>query len=167
MFNYKSVLSESSEFIIDLRGNTGGSISELIDVMSLFYTNDSVIYSEIKNDEVKSYKTSKTKIIDFDKIVFLCDEHTASAAEIMIFNMKSDFTDKVTTVGSKTYGKNFGYAYKQFNDGELFMFVSELMGNSKGETFEDTGIIPDYTLDESNDPLNFAVNIINENGVKE
>lgn len=167
IFSYKSILSESKNFIIDLRGNTGGSITELKDVLSLFYTEGNVIYTEVKSDEIRSYKTTTSKIIDFDKIVFLCDENTASAAEVMIFNMKSDFTNKVTIVGSQTYGKNFGYAYKQFKDGELFMFVSEMMGNSKGKTFDDTGITPDFTLDDSTDSLDFAKKIFSENDVKE
>lgn len=167
IFSYKSILSESNNFIIDLRGNIGGSITELKDVLSLFYTEGNVIYTEVKSDEIRSYKTTASKIIDFDKIVFLCDENTASAAEVMIFNMKSDFTDKVTIVGSQTFGKNFGYAYKQFKDGELFMFVSEMMGNSKGETFDDTGITPDFTLDDSTDSLDFAKKIFSENGVTE
>jgi len=167
VFDHRSILSENRKFIIDLSGNTGGSISELRDVLSMFYANDDVIYTEIKSDGIKTYKTSASKIIDFDKIVFLCDENTASAAEVMMFNMKSDFSDKVTIVGTKTYGKNFGYAYKQFEDGELFMFVSEVMGNSKGETFEDTGIIPDYTLEDPDKSLKFAIDLISENDVNE
>ena len=128
----------------------------------MFYNKGSIIYSEIKSNGVKNYNTSASKIIDFDKIVFLCDENTASAAEVMIFNIKSDFTNKVKIVGNQTYGKNFGYAYKQFKDGELFMFVSELMGNSKGETFASTGITPDYKVD-NNDSLDFARNLLSEN----
>lgn len=165
IISYKAILSESNNFIIDLRGNTGGSITELKDVLSLFYTAGNVIYTEVKSDEIKSYKTTASKMVDFDKIVFLCDEKTASAAEVLIFNIKSDFPNKVTIVGSQTYGKNFSYAYKQFKDGELFMFISELMGNSKGETFDDTGITPDFTLDDPTDSLDFAKKLFDENGI--
>lgn len=143
-------MRDYNNFIIDLRGNSGGDITELIDVLSLFYKKDSVVYIEKMQDKVTEHKSNNEYPVAFEKIVFLCDDLTASASEAMIFNMNSDFDDKIEIVGSKTYGKNFCYAYKQFDDGELFMFVSGLMCNSKGETFDISGITPDYVSEGEN-----------------
>lgn len=99
-----------------------------------------------KEHIIRAMKTRKERIAKFDHLVFLCNENTASASEVMMFNMKSDFGDKITIVGNKTYGKNFCYSYKRFQDGDVFMFLSGMMGNSKGDTFDDDGILPDYQV---------------------
>ncbi len=161
LIKYIDKMRDYSNFIIDLRGNTGGNIRELIDVLSLFYPERSTVYTEKSQNETFEYRSDNSTPLHFDKIVFLCDESTASSSEVMIFNMKSDFGDKISTVGCKTYGKNFCYSYKQFNDGELFMFVSGIMCNSKGETFSENGIIPDYIADDDN-AMEIAMELFNK-----
>ncbi len=153
-------MRECKKFIIDLRGNTGGDTDELVDILSLFYTEGSVVYTEKSQNTTTEYKANNSYPLSFEKIVFLCDSHTASASEAMIFNMKSDYGNKIAIVGSKTYGKNFYYSYKQFSDGELFMFVSGLMCNSKGETFNDEGINPDYQISEYEDIIETAKDML-------
>lgn len=162
LVKYIDKMRDYSNFIIDLRGNTGGNIRELIDILSLFYPEKSIVYVEKSQNETSEYHSENSNPIRFNKIVFLCDESTASSSEVMIFNMKSDFGDKIATVGCKTYGKNFCYSYKQFNDGEMLMFVSGIMCNSKGETFDGNGITPDYTADDNN-AIEVAKELFNTN----
>jgi len=142
LIEYKSTLETNRKFIIDLRGNSGGHTSELIEILGLFHEDGTVVYTDIAS-EITEEKCIGDKIIDFDKLVFLCDEKTASSAEVMIFNMKSDFPDKVKVVGKQTYGKYYSYVFDAFSDGYSFAMVASLMGNSKGETFDANGIIPD------------------------
>lgn len=142
LIKYKSTLETNRKFIIDLRGNSGGHTSELIEILGLFHEDGTVVYTDIAS-EITEKKCIGDKIIDFDKLVFLCDEKTASSAEVMIFNMKSDFPDKVSVVGKQTYGKYYSYVFDDFSDGYSFAMVSSLMGNSKGETFDANGITPD------------------------
>ncbi len=167
-FTYKEfiqnqeIYNSNTKFIIDLRDNTGGDINELVKIMSVFYEKDKVLYTYIKSDEIIEKKAKGGEKIIFDKIAFLCNEKTASASEAMIFNMKTDFEDRIITIGDKTYGKNFCYSYKKFKDDELFMFVTGLLGNSKGITFDIDGIEPDFTV-EDNDCLHKAIELLNCN----
>lgn len=138
------ILQSADKFIIDLRGNRGGYIEELIKIMSLFYPNDQVIFTELRGGELKEHTAFSKSKIDFDKIVFLCDEKTASSAEVMIFNMNSDFDDRVFVVGESTYGKYFEYSFDKSETEHLFIFVSGLMCNAEGETFGVDGIAPEY-----------------------
>ncbi len=156
---YDEILKDSKKIVIDLRNNTGGYLNAMTDVMSLFYEKGSVAYTEVRSDEVIEHKTKKKPIVQFEKIVFLCNGYTASSSEVMIFNMKSDFPEQVDIVGTQTYGKNFLYGYKQFGDGELFMFVSSLMGNSASVTFDNDGIVPDYIVDDE-EALDKALEIL-------
>ena len=142
IIEYKKVLEANRKFIIDLRGNSGGHTNELVEVLGLFYEDGTVVYTDIA-EEITEKKCIGDRIIDFDSLVFLCDERTASSAEVMIFNMKSDFPDKVSVVGKQTYGKYYSFVFGDFSDGYSFAMVSSLMGNSKGETFDGNGIAPD------------------------
>lgn len=146
LIKHKETLETNRKFIIDLRGNLGGDISELVEVLGLFHEDGTVVYTDIAS-EITEKKCIGDKIIDFDRLVFLCDENTASSAEVMIFNMKSDFPDKVSVVGKQTYGKYYSYVFDDFSDGYSFAMVSSLMGNSKGETFDGNGITPDITAE--------------------
>ncbi|MDE6594619.1 MAG: hypothetical protein K2K44_01260, partial [Oscillospiraceae bacterium] len=49
------ILGAADKFIIDLRGNRGGYIEELIKIMSLFYPNEQVIFTELKGGELKEH----------------------------------------------------------------------------------------------------------------
>ena len=139
-----NILNSADRFIIDLRGNNGGYIGELIKIMSLFYPNVQVVFTELRGGELKEHTAFGKSKINFDKIVFLCDEKTASSAEAMIFNMNSDFDDKVFVVGESTYGKYFEYSFDKLETEHLFIFVSGLMCNATGETFGVDGIAPEY-----------------------
>lgn len=138
------MLNSADNFIIDLRGNNGGYIEELIKVMSLFYPNEQVVFTELSGGELKKHTAFGKSKVSFEKIAFLCDEKTASSAEVMIFNMNSDFDDKVFTVGKSTYGKYFEYSFDKSETEHLFIFVSGLMCNADGETFGVDGISPEY-----------------------
>lgn len=138
------ILNSADRFIIDLRGNNGGYIGELIKIMSLFYPNEQVVFTELRGGELKEHTAFGKSKINFDKIVFLCDEKTASSAEVMIFNMNSNFDDKVFVVGESTYGKYFEYSFDNSETEHLFIFVSGLMCNAAGETFGVDGIAPEY-----------------------
>lgn len=146
LIKHKKTLETNRKFIIDLRGNAGGHTDELVEVIGLFHEDGTVVYTDIA-EEITEEKCIGDKIIDFDKLVFLCDENTASSAEVMIFNMKSDFPDKVSVVGKQTYGKYYSFVFDDFSDGYSFAMVSSLMGNSKGETFDGNGITPDITAE--------------------
>ncbi len=138
------ILDSADRFIIELRGNRGGYIEELIKVMSLFYPNEQVVFTESKGGELKKHTAFGKSKVSFEKIAFLCDENTASSAEVMIFNMNSDFDDKVFIVGKSTYGKYFQYSFDKSETEHLFIFVSGLMCNANGETFGVDGVSPEY-----------------------
>ena len=144
------ILNSADKFIIDLRGNNGGYIEELIKTMSLFYPNDQVVFTELRGGELREHTAFGKSKLNFEKIAFLCDEHTASSAEVMIFNMNSDFDDKVFIVGKSTYGKYFQYSFDKSETEHLFIFVSGLMCSADGETFGVDGIAPEYEAEGEN-----------------
>lgn len=58
-----------------------------------------------------------------DKIVVLQNENTASASEVLIGALKDNLGDKVTTVGTTSYGKGTEQVTVPFSDGTSFKYT--------------------------------------------
>lgn len=110
----ESILKSNSDhnLIIDLRDNGGGDLSSVVEICDLFLEKDKLITTlTYKNNvSVKHYSEDDSKY-DFNNIVILQNQNTASASEILVSTLLYYFEDKVTLVGDKTYGK--GIAQRQ------------------------------------------------------
>ena len=101
--------NQASNLIIDLRGNGGGELSSALAVCDLFLPKDKLVATvKFKNGRENQYITSNNKAYEYDNIVILQNENTASASEIMISALTYHLGDKVTLVGTKSYGKGIG-----------------------------------------------------------
>lgn len=95
----------TSSFIIDLRGNGGGSLLESVNIVNLFIEKGkTVVTTKGKTKQVnEEYKTTREPIDTESPIILLVDGQTASAAEILAGSLQ-DF-DRAVVVGTRTYGK--------------------------------------------------------------
>ena len=87
--------------IIDLRGNPGGLLNEVIEIARILVPKGPVVHIEYKGSQRETYRSNLTAA-PF-KIVVLIDEGSASASEILAGAIKESGTGKL--VGTKTYGK--------------------------------------------------------------
>ena len=87
--------------IIDLRGNPGGLLDEVVEVCRLLIPEGPIVKIQIKAEIVETYM-SDLEAAPF-KIVVLADKGSASASEIMAGAIKDSNTGII--VGEKTYGK--------------------------------------------------------------
>lgn len=130
-------INEIDELIIDLRGNGGG----LVDITSYFVDilignkqagNISMTYLFNSNyeDENMSYIISDVGYdFDFNKIVFLTDENTASASELLINSLNPYL--EVILIGSNTHGKPVGM-YSFENGDYVYLPISFQLVNAFG-----------------------------------
>lgn len=97
---------DSSNLIIDLRNNGGGALSSAVNVADLFLPEGKLITTlQYKDGTLDSYYTKNDKYYDYDKIIILQNKNTASASEIFISAMLHYYPNKVTLIGTETYGK--------------------------------------------------------------
>ena len=92
-------------FILDLRGNGGGSMSEAIDLAGIFVPKGTTIVST-KGKIPQSSQTYKTHREPLDvniPLVVLVDGQSASSSEIMAGAMQD--LDRGVIMGTRTYGK--------------------------------------------------------------
>ena len=134
--------------IIDVRGNSGGYLSTVTEMLNLFIDSGDVIYQTEKNGKVTKIKSTMagTKIYD---IVVLIDGGSASASEILAASLNEQCGAKL--VGKKTYGKGTVQELITLADGSQYKYTTKKWLTPKGNWIDGTGIAPDYEvgLDET------------------
>ena len=91
-----------NSLVIDVRDNTGGHLTSVENIISLFLDKKHVIYQiESKGKITKTY--SKNNDSKKYKVVMLVNENSASASEMLTAAMKEEYNSEV--VGMKTFGK--------------------------------------------------------------
>ncbi|MCD8210903.1 MAG: S41 family peptidase [Prevotella sp.] len=92
-------------FVLDLRGNGGGSLSEAVNIVNMFVPKDVVIVrkaGKMKRSN-SDYQTVLEPIDTIIPIVVLVNGETASSSEITCGSLQD--LDRAVILGTRTYGK--------------------------------------------------------------
>ena len=135
---------DMDSLIIDLRGNTGGYLSTVTNMLEEFIDKGNVIYQIQSSSGVKQYKTVKADDKKY-KIVVLIDGGSASASEIMSAAMKEVYG--ATLVGQTTYGKGTVQTTKDLSNGSMIKYTIEKWLTPSGKNIDKEGIKPDYEVE--------------------
>ena len=95
----------AESFIIDLRGNGGGLLSEAVNIVNLFVRKGLTIVEtkgKIKAANT-TYKTKSEPLDTLTRIAVLVNGTTASASEIVSGSLQD--LDRAVVIGTRTYGK--------------------------------------------------------------
>lgn len=134
--------------IIDVRSNTGGHLTAVENILSLFLDSSHIIYqTEDKTGIQKTYSHgNETKQY---KIVILTNESSASASEILAATMSEEYG--ATLVGKNTYGKGTVQELKTLPDGEQYKFTTKKWLTPKGNWINGTGVQVDIEVEFNKD----------------
>ena len=135
---------DMDSLIIDLRGNTGGYLSTVTNMLEEFIDKGNVIYQIQSSSGVKQYKTVKASDKKY-KIVVLIDGGSASASEIMSAAMKEVYG--ATLVGQTTYGKGTVQTTKDLSNESMIKYTIEKWLTPSGKNIDKEGIKPDYEVE--------------------
>lgn len=135
--------------VIDLRGNTGGSMKESANVADAFLTQGLLLRTEGKGGErvpnlqsemVASAEGTEPQI----PIVVVVDERTASGAEILAGALVE--LGRAAVVGTRTYGKGTVQKIYPIEPGVRFKLTVARYILANGRAITDDGIVPDVVL---------------------
>jgi carboxyl-terminal processing protease len=91
-------------FIMDLRGDPGGSLDQALSVSSLFLQPGAQILSvRYRNQPEDIYHSQQAPVLPDAPVIVLTDGHTASASEIVAGALQDH--DRALVVGTRTFGK--------------------------------------------------------------
>lgn len=145
--------------IFDLRGNPGGYVQSVCDVISYLIPNDKTIVTyqykgsdvvrlESENDETSAGQTLD-KVVNLPMAV-ICDKGTASSGEIFtsaIRDYKNEGLIKATIVGTTTYGKGIMQNTYSYIDGSSFTMTVAYYNPPCGVNYHGVGIVPDVYVE--------------------
>ena len=134
---------DMDSLIIDLRGNTGGYLYTVTNMLEEFVGKDNIMHQIQSSSGVKKYKSSKETSRKY-KIVILVDENSASASEIMAASMKENYG--AVLVGKTTYGKGTVQTTKDLSNGSMIKYTIEKWLTPNGKNIDKEGITPDYDV---------------------
>ena len=130
--------------IIDVRGNTGGALSQVHKILESFFDKKTVLYQiETKGKKEKYYsKTSEKRTYP---VVVLTNSLSASASEVLAACFKDNYKN-ATIVGTTTYGKGTVQKALDFKDGTSFKFTAQKWLTPKGKWIHEKGVKPDVEV---------------------
>jgi carboxyl-terminal processing protease len=130
-------------FILDLRNNPGGLLSEAVNVASVFINEGTIVSYQTKGHDRISESAKGGAEADLPLVV-LVNGASASSSEIVAGALKD--RGRATLVGSKTYGKgSIQKLYQLDNKGDVKLTVS-LYYLPNGESIDGKGVQPDVVV---------------------
>lgn len=132
--------------IIDLRNNSGGLLSEAIDITSMFLPKDkTVVFTRDKNKREQHYKTESVSVSDKNiPIVVLVNEWSASASEILAGALQDH--KRAVIVGKTTFGKGSVQSVIPLRDGSAVKLTTSRYYTPLARSIQGVGIKPDVEV---------------------
>ncbi len=138
----------ATRLIIDLRDNGGGYLSTLEYIGSLFVKSGGILIQQERRDgKIEVSKSSGKVIVDWTKIVILVNKNTASAAEVLTAALSENLGEKVSIVGTLTYGKGTVQTQRPFPDQSILKFTVAQWLTPNGEKINGVGIKPNIVVE--------------------
>ena len=159
--------SDAEAIIFDLRGNPGGYLTAVCDMLSYLVPNGTPIVSfSGSKPPIAAY--SGTELEKTDHVLTLpsaviCDGYSASAAELFTAAMR-DYNDmellRATVIGGVTYKKGIMQTTLPFTDGSTLTLTTALYNPPSGINFHGVGVTPDIITEEGEDPIERAISVL-------
>ncbi len=159
-----------NKYVLDLRNNPGGLLSQAVRISNFFLENGEIVSTKSrKPSENKKYFAKKGDIIDGKALIVLINYGSASASEIVAGALKDN--KRAILIGENSYGKGSVQSIIPLkNKGAIRLTISKYYLPS-GKSISRTGIVPDIEVVESSDDfrintetdnqLDFAVKLFN------
>ena len=147
-------------YILDLRNNPGGLLSQAIKISDYFLENGEIVSTKSKRKyENRKWFAKKGDIIDGETMVILINYGSASASEIVAGALQDH--KRAILVGESTYGKgSFQSIIPLENEGAIRLTVSKYYLPS-GKSISRVGVNPDIVIAEGSDE--FRINTDTDN----
>jgi len=157
-------------FILDLRNNPGGLLSQAIKVSDFFLENGEIVSTKSRTkSENRKWFAKKGDIIDGKTLLVLINYGSASASEIVAGALKDH--KRAILLGERSYGKGSVQSIIPLkNKGAIRLTVAKYYLPS-GKSISEVGVRPDIEVNEegnnfrikteNDNQLNYAIKLLN------
>ncbi len=134
-------------FVLDLRDNPGGYLSQAVDLASLFMSSGTVV--EVLTVDGQSAKTASGQPVTNLPLVVITNKNTAAAAEVVAAALKE--SQRATLVGTTTLGKGSVQVLHELSFGGAMRYTAAYYLTPEGHAIDQVGVTPTVSLDNSGD----------------
>ena len=157
-------------YILDLRNNPGGLLSQAIRISDFFLDNGEIVSTKSKKKfENRKWFAKKGDILNGNTMIVLINYGSASASEIVAGALQDH--KRAILVGERTYGKGSVQSIIPLkNEGAIRLTISKYYLPS-GKSISSVGVTPDIEVNENSEDfklnsetdnqLNFALKLLN------
>ncbi len=132
-------------FVLDLRDNPGGYLSQAVDLASLFMSSGTVV--EVQTVDGQSAKTASGQPVTDLPLVVLTNKNTAAAAEVVAAALKE--SQRAVLVGTNTLGKGSVQVLHELSFGGAMRYTAAYYLTPEGHAIDQVGVTPTVSLDNS------------------
>ena len=159
-----------NSYILDLRNNPGGLLSQAIKISDFFLENGEIVSTKSRTkSENRKWFAKKGDILDGKTLLILINYGSASASEIVAGALKDH--KRAILVGENSYGKGSVQSIIPLtNNGAIRLTVAKYYLPS-GKSISQVGVRPDIEVNEEGDnfriktdtdnQLNYAIKLLN------
>ena len=165
--NIESLQSQGmTKLIVDLRGNPGGLLDQVVDMLDYILPDGLVLYTEDKYGKREEYYSDGSHELKIPMVV-LVNENSASASEVFTATFR-DF-EWGTVVGKTTFGKGIVQNVLPLGDGTAVKITTQHYYPPSGYDLHKVGIKTDLEVDlnegakigtDSDNQLSAAIDIL-------
>ena len=157
-------------FILDLRNNPGGLLSQAIKISDFFLENGEIVSTKSRKiSENRKWFAKKGDLIQGKTLIVLINYGSASASEIVAGALKDH--KRAIIIGENSYGKGSVQSVIPLkNNGAIRLTIAKYYLPS-GKSISEVGVIPDIEVIEESEKfkinsdtdnqLNFALKLLN------
>ncbi len=142
----------ANSFVIDLRGNSGGSMDVVVSMLNEFLNKgDLIVYAEGRNFPRNDEYANGSGTSKNDDIVVLIDEMSASASEIFAGAIQDH--DRGLVIGRRSFGKGLVQSQRNFPDGSAIRLTVARYYTPSGRSIQrsyEKGKYGDYEMEAVN-----------------
>lgn len=143
--------------IIDVRGNSGGYLHSVTNMINMFLPKGKVIYQIADKKTTYKYTATTDESRNYP-VAVLVNKSSASASEILAVSLKESYDAYV--IGTYTYGKGTVQTTKDLSTGGMIKYTIQKWLSPKGNWINEIGVEPTNIVELSKEYEN---NPIKEN----
>ncbi|MBQ8892490.1 MAG: S41 family peptidase [Bacilli bacterium] len=129
--------------IIDVRGNSGGYLTTVSNILELFLQKGKMIYQLKTKEKIEKFYDKTDESRDY-KVAVLVNGASASASELLTACMKDTYG--AYTIGTTTYGKSKVQKTQELSNGSSIKYTFQEWLTPEGISVGDKGIEPEYVI---------------------
>lgn len=150
-----SLSAEGAEaFVLDIRDNPGGYLTQAVDVDSLFLPSGVIV--EVQTADGTTAKTATGTTITTAPLVVLVNGYTSAAAEVLAAGLQGN--QRATLVGQTTMGKGSVQVTRELSFGGGVRYTAAYYLTPLGAAINGVGVVPDVALgDDADQQLEIAL----------